>query len=133
MTDPQAKSDRTQILQPAPTTNNVPARFQASVVIIKGYGEGMEYPIAKTYAVIGRGANAQVRIKDPLASREHAVIMYLDSVFLLKDLDSTNGTHMGGASIRQRKLRHGDKFRVGDTTLQFILQDAGRDRTYEIA
>jgi len=133
MTGPQAKSDRTQIRQPSPLIKRIPVRYQASVVILKGYAEGMEYPIDKAYAVIGRGANAQVRIRDPLASREHAVIVYHDSDFILKDLDSTNGTHMRGASIRQRKLRHGDKFRVGDTTLQFILQETGRNRTYEIA
>ena len=133
MIGPQAKSDRTQILLPSPDTKKIPARFQASVVILKGYAEGMEYPIDKAYAVIGRSANAQVRIKDPLVSREHAVIVYHDGVFLLKDLDSTNGTHMRGASIRQRKLRHGDKFLVGDTTFQFILQETGRNRTCEIA
>ena len=127
------KSDRTQILQPSPSIKKIPMRFQASVVVLKGYGEGMEYAIDKAYAVIGRSANAQVRIKDALVSREHAVIVYHEGVFLLKDLDSTNGTHMRGASIRQRKLRHGDKFRVGETTLQFILQETGRNRTYEIA
>jgi pSer/pThr/pTyr-binding forkhead associated (FHA) protein len=133
MMSPQAKSDRTQILQPSPTTKKIPLRFQASVVIVQGYGEGMEYPIDKAYAVIGRSANAQVRIKDALVSREHAVIVYHEGIFLLKDLDSTNGTHMRGTSIRQRKLRHGDKFQVGDTMLQFILQETGRNRTYEIA
>jgi len=133
MTGPQAKSDRTQIRQPTPLIKRIPVRYQASVVILKGYAEGMEYPIDKAYAVIGRSAEAQVRIKDPLASREHAVIVYHESDFILKDLDSTNGTHMRGASIRQRKLRHGDKFRVGDTTLQFILEDTRRNRTYEIA
>jgi pSer/pThr/pTyr-binding forkhead associated (FHA) protein len=133
MTGPQARSDRTQILQPSPLTKKIPVRFQASVVVVKGYAEGMEYPIDKAYAVIGRSAIAQVRIKDALVSREHAVIVYHEGVFLLKDLDSTNGTHMRGASIRQRKLRHGDKFKVGDTMLQFILQETGRNRTYEIA
>jgi len=128
-----AKSDRTQILPPSPSLKKIPLRFQASVVVIKGYAEGMEYPIDKAYAVIGRSTNAQVRIKDALVSREHAVIVYHEGAFLLKDLDSTNGTHMRGASIRQRKLRHGDKFRVGETTLQFILQETGRNRTYEIA
>jgi len=103
------------------------------VVILQGYAEGMEYPIEKTYAIIGRNRDAAVPLKDPLASREHAVIVFHESAFILKDLDSTNGTHMRGASIRQRKLRHGDKFRVGDTVLQFILQDSGRGRTYEIS
>jgi pSer/pThr/pTyr-binding forkhead associated (FHA) protein len=133
MTGAEAGSDKTQIRQPSRTTRKIPDRYQASVVVLEGYAEGMEYPIDKAYAVIGRSRDAAVPLKDPLASREHAVIVYHEGVFVLKDLDSTNGTHMRGASIRQRKLRHGDKFRVGDTVLQFILQDSGRARTYEIA
>jgi pSer/pThr/pTyr-binding forkhead associated (FHA) protein len=128
-----AGDDRTQIRQPARPEKGIPARYQASVVVLQGYAEGMEYAIERTYAVIGRSRDAAIPLKDPLASREHAVIVFHESAFILKDLDSTNGTHMRGASIRQRKLRHGDKFRVGDTVLQFILQDSGRGRTYEIA
>jgi pSer/pThr/pTyr-binding forkhead associated (FHA) protein len=128
----EAKSDKTQIRQPSPSTKKIPARYQASIVITQGYAEGMEYPINKTYSVIGRGTNAQVRVKDPEVSREHAVIQYHEGAFILKDLDSTNGTHMKGTSIRQRKLRHGDKFRIGDTILQFILEDNRRTTTYEI-
>jgi pSer/pThr/pTyr-binding forkhead associated (FHA) protein len=132
MTAPEAGSDRTQIRQPSKTEKKIPARFQASVVILEGYAEGMEYPVERTYAVIGRSKDAAIPLRDPLASREHAVILFHDGAFVLKDLDSTNGTHMRGASIRQRKLHHGDKFRVGDTVLQFILQDSHKARTYEI-
>jgi pSer/pThr/pTyr-binding forkhead associated (FHA) protein len=130
---PTAGDDKTRISTPSVSKQKIPARYQASVVIVQGYAEGMEYPVDRTYAVIGRNKDAAVPLKDPLASREHAVIVHHEGVFVLKDLDSTNGTHMRGASIRQRKLRHGDKFRVGDTVLQFILQDSGRARTYEIA
>jgi len=128
-----AGDDRTQIRQPARPTKGIPARYQASLVVLQGYAAGMEYSIDRTYAVIGRSRDAAITLKDPLASREHAVIVFHENAFILKDLDSTNGTHMRGASIRQRKLRHGDKFRVGDTVLQFILQDTGRGRTYEIS
>ncbi len=130
---PAAGDDKTQIRQPTRTTKGIPARYQASVVILEGYAEGMEYPIERTYAIIGRSKDAAITLRDPMASREHAVIVFHESAFILKDLDSTNGTHMRGVSIRQRKLRHGDKFRVGDTVMQFILQDTGRGRTYEIA
>jgi pSer/pThr/pTyr-binding forkhead associated (FHA) protein len=50
----------------------------------------------------------------------------------LKDLESTNGTYMRGELIKQRKLSHGDKFQIGNTVLQFILQDRDRGRTFEI-
>lgn len=132
MTAESSGGDKTQIRPPSKPASTIPARFQASVAILVGYAEGMEYPIDTNYAVIGRSKDAAVPLRDPLASREHAVILYHNNAFVLKDLGSTNGTHMDGEPIRQRTLRHGDKFRVGDTILQFILQDTGRDRTFEI-
>lgn len=123
---------KTQILRRSRPTRGIPASCQAAVAILEGYAAGMEYPIKKTYAVIGRSRYAAVPLKDPLVSRRHAAIMFHENAFILKDLDSTNGTYMEGSYIRQRKLSHGDKFRIGNTVLQFILQDSGRDRTYEI-
>jgi pSer/pThr/pTyr-binding forkhead associated (FHA) protein len=125
--------DKTRIRTSSPSAKKIPARYQASVVILKGYAEGMEYPIDKIHTVIGRDPEVQVPLKDPLVSRQHATILFHDGNFVLKDLDSTNGTQMNGASIKQADLHHGDKFRVGDTVLQFVLEDTGRSKTYEIA
>ena len=130
--EPMIGGFKTQILKRSRPTKGIPAWCQASVAILEGYAAGMEYPIKKTYAVIGRSRYAAVPLKDPLVSRRHAVIMFHEDAFILKDLDSTNGTYMQGAYIRQRKLSHGDKFRIGNTVLQFILQDGSRGRTYEI-
>ena len=124
---------KTQILQRPRPTKGIPGRYQASVVILEGYDtEGMEYQIKETYAVIGRSRDVAVPLKDPLVSREHAAIVFDEDAFILKDLDSTNGTYMRGVLIKQRKLSHGDKFHIGNTVLQFILQDIVSGRTYEI-
>ena len=130
--EPLAGGLKTQVIPRSRSTKGIPSRYQASVTILEGYAAGMEYPIKKTYAVIGRSRDAAIQLKDPLASRRHAAIMFNETAFLLKDLDSTNGTYMQGAYIRQRKLAHGDKFRIGKTILQFILQDSGKDTPYEI-
>ena len=130
--EPMIGGFKTQILRRSRPTKGIPASCQASVAILEGYAAGMEYPIKKTYVVIGRSRNAAVPLKDPLASRKHAAIIFNEDAFLLKDLDSTNGTYMRGAYIRQRKLSHGDKFRIGNTILQFILHNYSRGRTFEI-
>jgi pSer/pThr/pTyr-binding forkhead associated (FHA) protein len=123
---------KTQILPRPRSTKGMPGRYQASVVILEGFAEGMEYPIKETYALIGRSKDAAVPLKDPMVSREHAAIVFHEDAFILKDLDSTNGTYMGGELIKQSKLSHGDKFHIGNTVLQFILQESGSGRTYEI-
>ena len=130
--EPLAGRFKTQILQRMRPTKGVPGRYQASVVILEGFAEGMEYPIKETYALIGRSRDAAVPLKDPMVSREHAAIVFDEDAFILKDLGSTNGTYMEGELIEQRELSHGDKFYMGNTVLQFILQESGSGRTYEI-
>ena len=132
MTTPEAGDDKTQMRVPSQSSNKIPARLQASVAILEGHAEGMEYPITKTYAVIGRDKDSDVPVKDSLVSRQHAAILYQEGSFILKDLDSTNGTHMKGSAVKQANLRHGDKFRVGDSVLQFILEDTGSGKIYEL-
>jgi len=126
------EDDQTQVRKQQATGKKLPARYQASVVILKGYAEGMEYLLSDISAVIGRDKDAAVPIKDPLVSRQHAEILFHDGSFMLKDLGSTNGTQMNTTSIKEAALRHGDTFRVGETVLQFILVDTGRSNTYEI-
>ena len=125
-------SDKTQISEPARSGEKIPERYQASLVIVAGHATGMEYTLTTAYSVIGRDKDADIMLKDPLISRQHAVIIYHDGKYVLKDLDSTNGTHIQGALVKQANLRHGDTFRVGDTTLQFVLEDAPRSKTYEL-
>ena len=119
--------DETRIGKPAVPDQKIPSRLQASLVIVEGQAQGMEYPVTKTYTVIGRDKDADITPRDSRISRRHAVIVYLDGSYILKDLDSTNGTIMNGAFIKQANLRHGDKFRVGETTFQFILQENPRN------
>jgi pSer/pThr/pTyr-binding forkhead associated (FHA) protein len=133
MTDRHADEDSTRVRPPSTSVRKIPERYDASIVIVSGYSEGMEYPITAEYTVIGRDKDADIEVKDPLVSRRHVAIIYHEEEFTIKDLGSTNGTIMNGSVIEVASLRHRDKFRVGDTTIQFILQDSGEGRVYEIA
>jgi pSer/pThr/pTyr-binding forkhead associated (FHA) protein len=127
-----SSKDKTRIKSPSQSKQKIPRQLQASLVIVKGFAEGMEYPLTKAYTVMGRDKAANVFLKDPHVSSEHAAIVYQDGSYILKDLDSTNGTLMNGTIIKQSYLKHGDLFRIGDTTLQFILEATHSGRTYEI-
>lgn len=124
----QSEGDSTRVRGSSKSKEKIPDRYTASVVIIEGHAQGMEYPISKTYTVIGRDSSADITIKDPLVSRQHAAIMYEDGIFSLKDLESTNGTLFNGKMIQAVRLRNRDKFMLGDTILQFILVDSSSAR-----
>lgn len=129
----QKREEHTQIRVTAKKAKDIPARYRASIVIVRGHAEGMEYPLEKHYTVIGRDKDtADIPINDPLISRQHAAISYDDDAFVLKDLESTNGTLVKGSEIKQVRIRHRDKFTIGDTTIQFILDETTAGAVYEI-
>ncbi len=75
--------------------------------------------------MIGRDQTCAITLHDFGVSRQHAVITPTDGdQFVLKDLESTNGTLANGVPIRgDHVLRDGEKIIVGDTVLRFGLAD----------
>ena len=67
--------------------------------------------------IFGRGDDANVRIDDAKASREHVRVSCKAGVLTLEDLGSRNGTHLNQTLIRGelRTLSSGDVFWIGDT------------------
>jgi pSer/pThr/pTyr-binding forkhead associated (FHA) protein len=132
MSKPELKHEATRVRVQEKTSGKAPARTSASVVIIKGHAEGMEYLLEKPHNIIGREDTVDVPVKDQLVSRHHAAIVREGGAFVLKDLKSRNGTLFKGARIEQAELRHGDTFTVGDTTIQFILEDREAGNVYVV-
>jgi transcriptional regulator with GAF, ATPase, and Fis domain len=70
---------------------------------------------------IGRASTNQIVIKDERASRNHAEIFHTGGRWTLRDLDSRNGTLIGGQSIRgDYALVPGDVVRIAHTQLAFV-------------
>jgi hypothetical protein len=69
---------------------------------------------------IGRMKGNTIVIEDSSISLMHAKITRKNGDFLLKDLNSTNGTSVNGQPIGEIKLRDLDRVRFADITCQFI-------------
>ncbi|MBA3303625.1 MAG: DUF3662 domain-containing protein [Actinomycetota bacterium] len=80
---------------------------------------GRRVDLPSSTAVIGRGAEAAVRVQDTSVSRRHAELRPTEDGWVLVDLGSTNGTRVNGAGVTERQLRDGDTISVGDTQLRF--------------
>jgi pSer/pThr/pTyr-binding forkhead associated (FHA) protein len=73
-----------------------------------------ERPVA-----VGRGEAADVVIDDAALSRRHFVIVRQGQEFLLKDLDSQNGTWVDGRRAQTTRLHHHDCILAGRTLFLF--------------
>lgn len=70
---------------------------------------------------IGRHPSNTIQILDPVLSKEHAVIVSQpNGRWLLRDLDSLNGTFVDGQRIRAHELRDGHEFTIGSCRLVFV-------------
>jgi len=84
---------------------------------------GQKIPVNKHEFVIGRGSKtADLPIKDGNISRRHAVIVFDNGGFYMKDLGSTNGVEFHGQRVDTRLIQEGDVFQLCDYELRFTYR-----------
>ena len=69
---------------------------------------------------MGRHPNNTLRLMDREVSKEHAVVERIGNGFVLRDLNSSNGTFVNGRKIKELRLRDGDRIMVGATEMVFF-------------
>ncbi len=75
-------------------------------------------PIGNAALVIGRSKDCDVPLADGNVSRRHAELGRSDGGFVLRDLDSTNGTLVNGRRVRHATVGVGDEITIGTSTLR---------------
>jgi len=60
-----------------------------------------------------------VVLSDPNVSRRHAEVRRRGADVVVVDLQSTNGTRVNGAPVRERVLEDGDEILVGTTAIRY--------------
>jgi len=99
------------------------------LVVLQGQSIGETVKLEKERTIVGRGSQADLVLRDEIASRQHAEIMQLcleaDCIeYYVNDLDSTNGTFLNGAKVTsQQLLQDGDKIKIGNHLMKFAMLD----------
>jgi Nif-specific regulatory protein len=104
--------------------NNTEGRVKlakAQLVGISGPMMGVSYALEDELA-LGRELGNQIRIEDFAVSRRHCIFVPLGDRYLVRDLDSHNGTFVNGQAIEECELRHQDRIAVGKSVFQFLLE-----------
>jgi len=71
--------------------------------------------------VIGRAANCQLSLDDPLVSRNHATLTVTPEAVVLADLGSRNGVRVNRERIEgKRSLSHGDQISIGSQDMTLL-------------
>lgn len=88
-------------------------------------GHHVVVPQDGTPFVVGRAANAGLRIAKPTVSNQHAELTVKQSQLHLRDLHSTNGTFVNGMPVTgEAMLESGDLVQFADEVFQVGLSEA---------
>ena len=102
-------------------------RRRPRLVSIHGAQLGKRWELAPCGVVIGRDpAQAGLVLSDAAISARHCALEHetVSGEFSVSDLGSRNGTFVNGEKVGERRLCDGDKLFVGETVLEFRLDDA---------
>src|SRR5262245_35920037 len=87
------------------------------VVVTAGPDEGLSRASDRSELSIGTAEGNSLVLGDTAVSRHHCTITVTDRGFLLRDLDSTNGTVLAGFRVEAAYLEPGAIINAGLTTL----------------
>ena len=99
---------------------SLPEGLRISLAILSGPDQGKIVIVDRPKIVLGR-ADADVLLTDPEISRQHAAIEIYRDKFLVRDLDSTNGTFVGDRKITAEEVENHGEFRVGGSRMMLIV------------
>jgi hypothetical protein len=92
------------------------------LMVTAGTGVGQYYILSRdTVTSIGRAHANDVVLDDVAISSQHCRIRPEGGQLVLHDLKSTNGTYVNEQRVTRHILKPGDLVRLGETTLQFRL------------
>lgn len=90
--------------------------------------DGARHPLRKGTTIVGRGSDADIRVADGAASRQHLQLIWDGQTGIARDLGSTNGTKINGQRFREAALTPDTVFTIGQTPLAFRLIPNGGSR-----
>ncbi|PIR18200.1 MAG: Fis family transcriptional regulator [Deltaproteobacteria bacterium CG11_big_fil_rev_8_21_14_0_20_49_13] len=111
--------NKTQIIKMDEGSASISLR-KCQLSVIDGPDKGKKYSLVKPITKIGKKENNDLVLADTTVSRTHLALEYSSDNFLLRDMDSTNGSYVNGTRVKESYLVPGDRIKIGNTTLEFV-------------
>ncbi len=101
----------------------------AEFVVLNGARAGAVFELPDMPTVVGRSPEAHFQLDDPWISSMHALFERRGSDIWVVDLDSRNGTYVGGERVQEAALHPGCVLRFGRTDVRLEKRDSRSRRS----
>lgn len=89
-------------------------------------GNPMAYKLKDDRVIIGKSSLCDVVLTDEYVSGRHCELFYTGDSYVLRDLDSTNGTLVNELRVKEIRLEEGAEIQCGKTKLMLVAIERGR-------
>lgn len=101
------------------TETRISNAYEFFIIISKKGDFISEHKINKKRLHIGRHSDNDIRIKSDKVSRQHAIIIYHENEFFIRDMSSKNGTYVDKKRIDMQEIVDGSIIEIGEYNLIF--------------
>jgi serine/threonine protein kinase len=98
------------------------------LIVLAGPDEGRTFNLGTEALMFGRSRATDTPLTDPHVSRVHCQVVPEGSNHVVVDFDSASGTFVNGKEIDRHVLNPGDLIRIGDTHMQFVIDETSAPR-----
>ena len=100
---------------------------QASLLVQGGSNSGATMPLSQRPITLGRRTDNDIVVDEETVSRRHALIMETPAGFVIRDLNTTNGTYVNRDKVGadEQVLRHGDRIKLAGSKITFVFRQEG--------
>ncbi len=119
--NPNQQKPATQFLE-KPERNKLRVR-KARLEVIRGPDVGSKRSLQSIHLLVGASPDCDLMLTDPAVSRRHFELLTTEEGYVLRDLDSKNGTEIRGIRVKQALLYGNEEIDVGNSTLLLSVYD----------
>ncbi len=96
---------------------------KCQLIVLNTSSKGKKLDLNQPVTHIGKKESNDLLLDEKTVSRNHVEIHQQENSYLLKDLESTNGTYINDIRVKEAYLSPGDIIRVGTVRVEFIAFD----------
>jgi diguanylate cyclase (GGDEF)-like protein len=126
LVDDESDTDLTTAITKLDGSHDLQTQRLAVLLVMTGPSTGQTIHLeTKDHWVIGRGTGCDIVLQENSVSRQHCDVVFdPKGHWIVKDLNSSNGTWVNGQKVSRHALESGDKIQLGSSIIvKFVLQD----------
>ena len=93
------------------------------LIVLSEQFRGRNFELTQEKCIAGRLDNCEITLKDPTVSSRHCEFIKAGSTYIIRDLNSTNGTRVNNVPVSEQELKSSDILQIGGIEILYDCDD----------